>query len=285
LRGKYDVIIDCENGIPFFTPLFVNGKKLLVVFHVHQEVFKVSLNTFVFRLASYIESNVMPRVYKSVKCITISNSAREDMKKLELGTAGITVVSPGIDHEVYLPGKKSSKPTILFVGRLKQYKSIQTLLQAAKKILESKKNVQIIIAGEGEEGTKLKRLAYRLGIKDHVLFTGKVSEEKKVELYQQAWVVVNPSVKEGFGMAVLEANACGAPVVASNVAGLCDSIKHNTSGVLVPYGDVDAFVNETLKILNNEVWRNRLSEGAVKWSKSFSWETSTDAFIKAFPRS
>lgn len=281
LRGKYDVIVDCENGIPFFTPLFVKGKKLLVVFHVHQEVFKMSLNEVVFRLASYIESNIVPKVYKNVQCVTISDSARDDMEKMGLGTAGITVISPGISHDTYVPGKKSAKPTVLFVGRLKQYKSIQTLLYAARKILKKRKNIQIIIAGEGEEGTKLKRLSSRLGLKDTVIFTGKVTEERKIELYQQAWVVVNPSVKEGFGMAVLEANACGTPVVASNVAGLCDSIKHNTSGVLVPYADVDAFARETLKILTDETWRYKLSHGAVRWSKNFSWDASTEAFTRA----
>ena len=72
--------------------------------------------------------------------------------------------------------------------------------------------------------------------------------------------------------------------MASNVAGLCDSIKHNISGVLVPYEDVNAFASETLKILTDDSRRHKLSQGAVKWSKTFSWEASTDAFIKAFPR-
>jgi glycosyltransferase involved in cell wall biosynthesis len=243
-----------------------------MVFHVHQEVFKMSLFVFMSRLASYIESNVMPQVYKNIPCITIAESAKKEMKEMGLGAAGITVINPGISLEEYIPGKKAKEPTILFVGRLKQYKSIQTVLYAFKKVLESVTEARCIIAGDGEERKRLKKLSVKLGIADSISFTAKVSEKKKIQLYQQAWLVMNPSVKEGWGITSLEANACGTPVVASNVAGLKDSVKNGYSGLLVKYGDSNAFAEAALHLIKNSEDRTKMSTNAVTWAKQFPWE-------------
>ena len=230
-------------------------------------------------MASYIENNIMPRVYKNIHCITISDSAKKDMLELGLGAAGITVINPGVSVKDYVPGKKAAVPTILFVGRLKQYKSIPVLLKAAQLILQDMKHAKIVIAGDGEEKMRLMKITKNLGIAGSVTFTGKISEKKKIELYQQAWIVVNPSVKEGWGITSLEANACGTPVIASNVSGLCDSIKDTYSGILVPYGKAEAFAVASLKLLKDSTLREKMSKNAVEWAKKFSWEKTAASFV------
>ena len=124
-----------------------------------------------------------------------------------------------------LPGNKSKIPLVVYLGRLKFYKSLDVLVRAAKKVISTNPKVKFVIAGFGEERKKLERLAEKLGIEKSVEFVGRVSEKEKINLYQKAWVFVNPSFIEGWGITTIEANACGTPVVASNVSGLISIMR------------------------------------------------------------
>lgn len=125
---------------------------------------------------------------------------------------------------------------------------------------------------EGEEQKKLEQYARR--IKSPVHFLGKVDTKGKVELLQRAWVLVNPSSMEGWGLTVIEANACGTPVVASDVPGLRDSVNQDLSGFLVPYGNVAQFAEKTSLLITNAAVRRKISRQATVWSKHFSWVRS-----------
>lgn len=124
-------------------------------------------------------------------------------------------------------------------------------------------------------------MAEALGIASSVDFTGRVGEEEKVTLLQKAWVAVNPSLMEGWGITTIEANACGTPVVASNVPGLRDSVMNPHAGYLVEYGDVDAFAERILKIMENDELREKMNGAALKWASNFSWKKTSRLFLLA----
>ncbi len=277
-RGKYDVIIDCENGIPFFTPLYCRKPKFLLIHHVHQEVFRKSLIPPFAALASFLETKLMPRVYKDIQVITVSPSSRTEILRHKLTQSDPIVIYNGVDLNKFKPGEKSKNPMILYLGRLQYYKSLHVLVKAAKKVLEQIPNARFVIAGEGGEKEKLIRRAKKLGILGKISFLGKVSEKKKIELFQKAWVFVNPSFMEGWGITTLEANACGTPAIASNVPGLRDSIKNLDTGILVPYGNADKFAESILKIIKRNSYRKRLSSEAIVWARGFTWEKSSTEF-------
>lgn len=278
-KDEYDIIIDCENGIPFFTPLYVRKKMFCVMFHVHQEVFRRSLAAPLAWIALFLEKRLMPVVYKNVNFITISNSSKEDMVSLGLNRDRINIVEPGVNLKEFKPGKKSKIPLVLYVGRLKFYKRVDLFIKIASKVIKSVPNVQFAIAGEGEETDNLKRLTKKLSLTDKITFLGKVAEENKVELYQKAWVFVNSSLMEGWGITTVEANACGTPVVASDVPGLRDSLPNAVSGYLVKYADVKNFSKQIVRLLKDSRLRSRMSKDAVVWSKNFSWDRSASLFI------
>ena len=279
LRRQTDVIVDCENGIPFFTPLYAKKKIFLLIHHIHQDVFRRGLRPPLSWLASLLELRLMPFVYRNAKLLTVSPSSKADILSLGLANHDPEIVYAGVDETTYRPGKKSSVPTILYLGRLKFYKSVDVLLRAATSIIERIPNVRIVIAGDGEEKPSLMHLAKTLGIDQHVQFLGNVSENEKVTLYQQAWVFVNPSLIEGWGMTSIEANACATPVVASNVAGLRDSIYNPHSGILVPYGNTAEFSDTITKLLTNTRMRARMGHEAIKWAKRFNWDASADKML------
>lgn len=279
-RGKYDIIIDCQNGIPFFTPLYAGEKIYCLIHHVHQEVFRKSLSKYLAMLAIFLEKNLMPFVYKNNTIITVSDSSKEQILNLGMGVNDIWVINPGIELKKLRMGVKSKIPVILYLGRLKAYKSIDILIRAFKIVASKNAKAILVIAGSGEEEGNLRKLVQSFGyLSDRIIFTGKVSEEEKIGLLQKAWILVNPSMMEGWSIATIEANSCGTPVVASNVPGLCDSVKNGITGYLVDYGNEELFAKRMIKLIGNKVLRKKMSIASRYWAEGFDWQQSSDNFF------
>lgn len=273
-RNQYDVIVDSENGIPFFTPIYAKGKKILLIHHVHQEVFRKSLIAPLAWIASFLEIKLMPFIYKNIEVMTVSPSSKKEIMEKGLSTKEPYVVYNGVDLGKYKPGKKSKDPMVLYVGRLKRYKSIHVLIESAEKLIRELPKVQFVIAGDGEEKSKLINMVKKAGLENKITFTGMVTEKEKIALYQKAWVFVNPSMMEGWGITSIEASACGVPVVASDVAGLRDSVRNPHTGYLVKYGDSKAFAEKIKKLIKDNRLRKRMSEYGVVWARNFTWSAS-----------
>lgn len=276
LQGKFDVIIDSENGVPFFTPLFVRKPIYLLIHHIHQEVFRTNL-VFPFSLiAQFIEGKCMPAIYKKNNIITVSESSKNEIIKIGLGKkSSITIIHPGIDLTVFKQGQKTTHPSLLYLGRLKSYKNIDTLIHAFSLVKKKHPTALLTIAGSGDSLKSLQKLTQKLGIVDSVIFKGNVSEEEKILLLQQSWIALQASMVEGWGITVIEANASGTPVIASHVKGLQDSIIEGQTGILVPVKNSIAFANAIDELLTNDWQRTQLAEQAIIWAQNFSWEQTT----------
>lgn len=277
-RGKYDVIVDCQNGVPFFTPLYAKEPVYSVVYHVHQKVFSQYLGPIAAFVASSIEKHIMPRAYKHARFITISESTKEEMLELGIKGEGIDIVYCGVDLENLTPGKKTEHPMVLYLGRLKAYKSVDVLIKSFVQVIKKFPNAELVIAGTGDERENLEGLARALGIYHSVTFAGKVTELQKRRLLQKAWVFANPSMQEGWGITTIEANACGTPVIASNVPGLRDSVNNPHTGYLVEYGNVDQFAKKINEVLSKRPLRQKMEKESVKWSGRFTWDVSAKQF-------
>ena len=123
---------------------------------------------------------------------------------------------------------------------------------------------------------RLKEFTEKIGLGNRIKFVGRVSHEEKIKLFQKAWVFVNPSLMEGWGITTIEANACGTPAVASNVPGLRDSIKNPNTGFLIPYKNYDKFAKCVEKLITDKKLWKKMSKESVKWASNFSWEKSAD---------
>jgi glycosyltransferase involved in cell wall biosynthesis len=276
-RGKYDAIIDSENGIPFFTPLFVGKPTIGLIHHVHQEVFRTKLKFPLAQIGKFLEGKMMPLIYRHTQMITVSNSSKEDMQRIGLGKKfPIEIIHPGIDLAKFKPAQKTKQPTILYLGRLQPYKSLEVAIYAMQIILKKIPYATLTIAGEGESRNELEKLVHSLKLNEAVKFLGKVTEETKTRLFAKSWVMVQPSKIEGWGITAIEANASGTPVVASNVAGLRDSVSNPHSGYLVPWGQPQEFAQKIELILTNKKIRKGLEKESVLWAKQFCWEESTE---------
>jgi glycosyltransferase involved in cell wall biosynthesis len=140
------------------------------------------------------------------------------------------------------------------------------------KILARVGSARLLIIGEGSARVGLTERAQTLNVQHAVTFAGYVSEAEKIAALERAAVVVNTSEKEGWGMTVIEGNACGVPSVSSDVPGLRDSVRDAETGLLVPYGDVDALADAVVRVLTDGVLRARLIANGIAWAARFSWD-------------
>jgi len=175
--------------------------------------------------------------------------------------------------------RKTREPSIVLFGRIKKYKRPELALYAMKHVISRIPNAKLIVMGGGDYLPSLIKCSRALKIEKHVEFTGYVSEEKKREILQSAWVGVNTSSKEGWGITVLEANACGTPVIASNSPGLRDSVINGKTGFLVEHGNVERLAERIIKVLEDEKLRSTLSNSAVEWAKKFDWDISAEKML------
>ena len=154
--------------------------------------------------------------------LALSKSTQVDLVARGIPLDQTRVIHPGFTHEDYpAPTVKPPRvrPTFIYVGRIKRYKGIQQGIQAVAKLKTRYPDILFQIVGAGDYLEPLRKLTKELGVEPQVEFTGRISHDRKIQLMQQADVLIYPSPKEGWGLSVLEANACGTVVVASNSPG------------------------------------------------------------------
>ena len=279
-KKEYDIIIEEINGVPFFTPLYAKEKKIAFIHHLTKDIFFREL-PFIFAIIGHLAEKLIPLIYHNIDFITVSNSSKEEMIKAGIPRDKIKIVYNGISNN-YKPDwkKKSSYPHILYLGRLKKYKQLDHLIRAMKIVKKEVKDAKLSIAGSGDIEEELKKIVEEIGLNETIKFHGYVNEEKKKHLMQSAWIFVITSRKEGWGLTVIEANACGTPAIAYNVPGLRDSIRNGETGLLVDKNNIDNLAEAIIKVLKDEKLREKLSKNALKWSKNFSWDKSSNRFLE-----
>jgi glycosyltransferase involved in cell wall biosynthesis len=276
---KFDVVVDDFNKIPFFTPAFVKGPLVTVVHHFFGRTIYKETNP-IFASYVYLTESMVPVVYKKVPFAAVSESTRQELINKGILEENIVLIPNAADPALYNTNASLSLPTnrqiIGYVGRIKKYKSVDQLIVAFSKIANEFPHTEVTIIGDGDNIDKLRKLSQEMGLSERVTFTGRVSEQEKVKLLRQMTFLVNPSAKEGWGLTVIEANACGKAVIAANVPGLKDSVVDNRTGLLYEYGNIDSLADKMRKLLTNESLRKKLEQEAIRWAAKFTWENSAN---------
>jgi len=270
----FDVVIEDINKIPIYSPRFSTVPVLAVVPHLFATTVFHEINAV---LASYIYlmERPVPRYYRDVPFMVISDSTKQDLVERGIKAQHIRVVHCGIDHQLYRPDPSTARsvdPLVTYVGRLKKYKSVDHVFAAVAKLKETFPTLTVEVVGSGDDRDRLQRRAVELGVADRVRFAGYVSAERKVEVLRQSWVVVCPSLKEGWGLTNIEANACGTPVVCADVPGLRDSARDGVTALLYPHGDIPALAEALRRVLSDREFRESLAVGALEWAERFHWD-------------
>jgi glycosyltransferase involved in cell wall biosynthesis len=267
-----DYIVDIENGIPYFSSIFSAKPKILLTYHLQKEVLFKELPAYIAWFPYLLEVYVMPFVYYNTKVVTISKNTKEELIGIGFRKKNITISYCGFDINKNKFKSKYKKPTILYLGRIEKYKRVSLLISLFERL--NFKDSELIIAGSGRDLENVKKRASVSPLKDRIKVLGRVSDEKKVELFAKSWVCGHTSIKEGWGITVIEGNYYNTPSVAFNVEGLKESIIHEKTGLLSE--DKKEFEENLRKVLSKEIKFKDLK----KYASQFSWESCTQKTLQ-----
>jgi glycosyltransferase involved in cell wall biosynthesis len=271
----YDLVVDVQNGMPFWSPLFTRAPVVNVTHHLHREQWQVVFGPRLGRLGWWLESRAAPRVYRRCRYLTVSAATRDDLVGLGVDAGRVSVVYSGIDAPV-LPvdadaWPRSAHPSLVALGRLVPHKRVELAISALAEL----PGATLTVIGHGYHEEALREHASSLGVADAVTFAGFVDDVTKHRLLAEAWVHVLPSVKEGWGLAVVESAAHGTPTVAFRSAGgPTESVVDGETGVLV---DSEAdFLPAVRRLLTDGPLRERMARAARVHARRFSWSATVE---------
>jgi glycosyltransferase involved in cell wall biosynthesis len=279
-RGRFDVVVEHLCKLPFCASWYSAVPVVAVSHHL--------FGTTAFRQVAWpialgvvAAERLIPRAYRGLELAAVSESSRADLIARGLPAERIRIVPNGIRWPELEPPPWAERPLrVAYLGRLEPYKRIERLLRAVATLVPRLPALELVIIGRGRARPSLEREARALGIADRTRFTGFVSDAERDRLVSASRLAACPSEKEGWGLTVIEANALGTPVVATDAPGLRDAVQHDTTGLLVPDGPTDAFcarlAQAIARVLEDEGLGVRLSACARGWARRFDWDRSAE---------
>jgi glycosyltransferase involved in cell wall biosynthesis len=265
----YDALVEIWNGVPFLGPLWFRGPRLTLLHHVHRDMWRMSLPPTLAKLGWWIERSMAPVFYRRGIVSTLSASSAQEIEEL-LGLRRVVVTPVGVS-DFFSPGaERSNVPLVVAVGRLVPVKRFDLLIDQFRMVREKVPNAQFVIVGEGYLRSDLEAQIHDLGAHEWISLPGRISDDALLDMYRRAWVVTSHSLREGWGMSITEAAACGTTSVVVDITGHRDAVQNGVSGVLVAEGKNLSYA--IVSVLTNEEQRAKLNEGALQYAATFSWD-------------
>ncbi len=235
-----------------------------------------------------------PRSARVAEAIIInSQSLRSEVERyLEVEPRKLKLIYEAVDHDLFKPGDVEqarariaphgvTKPFVLFVSSLWPYKNCDGLLKAWALAREDLGDRQLVVVGPGRDeryAASLRALTAELGIADDVVFTGGVPLEETVYFYRAADVFVYPSFNETFGLPILEAMACGCPVVTSDTTAMPETA--GGAAVLADPGEPASLAKAILEVIGPD--RDGLRDRGLRRAAEFTWGATGAATLNVY---
>jgi glycosyltransferase involved in cell wall biosynthesis len=273
-----DVVCEDINKLPLFLAGLTDRPFCAIVPHLFGSTAFEEANVAMASIV-WLAERPLPAMYRRAGWHAISESTRDDLVARGVPAERIRVIHPGVDSERYQPLAglaRTPHPTFVYVGRLKRYKGVDLAIRALAVARRTRGDLRLLIAGGGDHRPALEALTDELGQRDAVHFLGFVTEEAKLTLFRTAWANLFPSPKEGWGITVVEAAACGTPSLASDSPGLRDSVRHGETGYLVRHGDVDGLAARMLELAADPALVERLGAGGRRHAVGLSWQAAAE---------
>lgn len=271
-RRDVDVVVDVVNGLPFASPLVRRHGVVALVHHVHAEQWRIIYPGLAGRIGWFVESRVVPFLYRGRPFLTVSDASARDLAAIGIDPSAITVVRNGL--AVAPPARvpeKEPAPRLAVLSRLVPHKQIEHVFTVLRRLEDEVPELHLDVVGDGWWHDELVAAAAAEGVADRVTFHGHVSDARRDELVGRAWLMVMPSVKEGWCLAITESGAQGTPSVAyASAGGVTESIHDRETGRLV--ADLDEMVEVVRELLRDEAQRRALGTAAHELAATLTWE-------------
>ena len=275
--GRRGTVVEVHNGVPFLARLWTRRRVVVLVHHVHREQWPVVFGRLGARVGWWLESWLAPRVNRRCDYVAVSEITKTELVGLGVDACRITVVHNGTSPALPTTTGRADVPTIAVLGRVVPHKRIELVLDAAAVLRHEIPGLRVEVAGDGYWLPQLVARVSELGLQDVVTIHGRVTEQEKHDLLARAWVHAVPSVKEGWGLSVVEAATHATPSVAFRAAGgLAESIVDGRTGLLVE--DTDELHAALRELLVSKGLRRLLGDAACAYATRFTWGATASAF-------
>jgi glycosyltransferase involved in cell wall biosynthesis len=217
---------------------------------------------------------------------TVSKSIAQELKKYYVDTDRVVVIGNGVDEEFFVPAQKgieNGNKYIVYAGRIEREKGLFDLIECGKYICDQRSDISFLLAGKGRDLEALKKKVKKLGLQDKVIFLGQMGRDQLVRLYQQSTIFAFPSYHEGLPTVLLEAMACGLPIIATNVRGNRDLISPGKNGILVSPRSPKEMADAISMLLNDDEMRKELGKNARKTiEEKFTWDIVSTKILHCY---
>lgn len=228
-RDRFDVVVDEINTRPFLTPRWIRGTPVVALVHqLAREIWSYEMPFPVSILGRYVLEPWWLRAYRTVPALTVSQSSADSLRRHH-GWQDVTVVPEGLTPHAIPQVAKEAEPTAVFLGRLVAMKQPEHAIEAVRILARHLPSARLWMIGDGP---LLERLRTRAS--ERVTFLGRLGQDELRERLARAHVLVATSVREGWGLNVSEAAACGTPAIGYSVPGLVDSIEASGGALVEP---------------------------------------------------
>ena len=273
-----DLLIDSENGVPYFTPLWRRGASICLVHHVHTDQWATRFPRPVAFGARAIEQHLIPAVYRRRLFIAVSASTASALDDIGVSPARIRVIESGVDVPSGPLASKSPEPLFVTLTRLVPHKRVDLLLEAWR-MAQPVTGGRFVVMGAGPELAALRNQA---GSLPGAEVRGWVEDDEKDRLLAEAWFLVHGAHHEGWGMAIMEAAAVGTPALVADAPGVRDSVVNGVTGVVVdvPENDVvQGLAREWIALASDAGRRANLANAARRRAEGYAWDRVIDKWV------
>jgi len=275
---RHDVVVEVQNGVPFLAALYARTPVAILVHHVHREQWPILFPGPIARCGWWLESVLAPRVGRHSHYITVSQATRDELAGFGIGPDRVSIVHNGSPvHGDSTSADRAAEPRIVVLGRLVPHKRVEVAIDVLAEVAHRYPTASLDVVGEGWWHEALEQHARDRGVVDRVRFWGRVDDETRNRLLAEAWVSAVPSVKEGWGLVIVEAGMQQTPSVAFRSAGgVRESIVDGETGLLVD--DAAGFSEAVERIFADPDLRDDLGRWAEKHARGFTWPASQERF-------
>lgn len=276
-RAAPDLVIDVHNGMPFLSRLLAPCPVIVLVHHLHREQWRSAFGPILGGLGWRIESRLAPRLYRHCRYLTVSEITRSELAALGVERHRSLVIPNGTDPPPRVWSRRAADPTIAVVSRLVPHKRLEHAIDTIAELAPRWPTLTLDIVGHGPWDTHLKAHIARRGLTDRVRMHGWVTDQVKHEILARSWLHLCPSVKEGWGIVIMEAATHGVPTVAyRDAGGVAEAIVDGHTGALAE--DFDSFVTHVETLLADPATRHLMGENGRRHASAYRWRDSLDAF-------
>lgn len=267
--GSYDGLVEIWNGVPWMSPIWCRKPRIVVLHHVHDEMWNQILPRPAAWLGRTLEVSWAPPFYRSTETVTLGEDSRQELLRRGWPEHKVHVAPAGVDPFFHPGESRTQYPSVVAVGRLVPVKRFSALLdqflQTRKRIPEAR----LTIVGEGPLREELAEWIERHDAHDWVELRGRVDGRTLRSLYRRSWLVTSASLAEGWGLTLTEAAGCGTPCVATDISGHRSAVQRDRTGYLVP---LQTLGDRMADLLVDHSSRNEMGKQAINWAKTLTWD-------------